>query len=218
MNTAFIVGAGDFCKSGLRPRPGDMVIAADGGYRALARAGIRPDLVLGDMDSLACPPRGIPLLRFPQRKDLTDMALAIRLAKNRGCTRFKLYGALGGRLDHAVANLQLLSSLAREGLRGVIIGRNMIIHALSAGQLSLPPLREGKSVSVLCWGEPATGVTLRGLSYPLRDAVLNAFEPLGVSNAATGRPIHISTRTGVVLVFLQTASRRNGSDNAAPSP
>ncbi|HOQ63798.1 MAG TPA: thiamine diphosphokinase, partial [Clostridia bacterium] len=90
MNTAFIVGAGGFCRAGLHPGPDDMVIAADGGYRALARAGIRPDLILGDMDSLARQPRGIPLLRFPRRKNLTDMALAIGLAKSRGYTRFKL--------------------------------------------------------------------------------------------------------------------------------
>ena len=205
MNTAFIVGAGGFCRAGLHPGPDDMVIAADGGYRALARAGIRPDLILGDMDSLARQPRGIPLLRFPRRKNLTDMALAIGLAKSRGYTRFKLYGALGSRLDHAIANLQLLSRLAQEGLRGVMIDRDVVIHALCAEQLSLPPLREGRRVSVLCWGDPATGVTLRGLSYPLQDATLNAFEPLGVSNAATGRPIHISTRTGVVLVFLQNS-------------
>jgi len=179
-----------------------MVIAADGGYRALARAGIRPDLILGDMDSLARQPRGIPLLRFPRRKNLTDMALAIGLAKSRGYTRFKLYGALGGRLDHSLANVHLLAGLGRAGMRGIIVAPEVTVLQVSDGVLTIPPLPKGTPVSVFAWGGSARGVTLSGLRYPLCEATLDPFIPLGVSNEATGGPVRVQVRDGTLIVTV----------------
>lgn len=200
--TAYIVGAGDFCDDSFHPGPGDLVIAADGGYDALLQAGLTAHLLLGDMDSIQTPPGGIPLLRFPKRKDETDMALGVRLARARGYARFKLYGALGGRLDHSLANLQLLAGLARDGLKGVIVSGDVLVHALCRGSLALPPQRPGKIVSVFSWGGPARGVSLKGLKYPLAGATLAADSALGVSNEALGLPIRVSVQEGVLLVVL----------------
>lgn len=200
--TAYLVGAGAFCPDGFHPGPDDLVIAADGGYEALHAHGLRADLVLGDMDSLRRKTPGIARLRFPARKDLTDMALGIALAKGRGFGRFKMYGALGGRLDHSLANLHLLAGLARQGHKAAIIAPDCLAMAVSGAGLRLPPLPGGRLVSVFCWGGPAGGVSLRGLKYPLTDAVLNAYEPLGVSNEATGKPIRIAAATGVLIVII----------------
>lgn len=201
--TAYIVGAGAFCRTGFDPGPRDLVIAADGGYDALRRAGLPAHLVLGDMDSISAAPGMLGQLRFPRHKDETDLALALRLARSRGFARFKLYGALGGRLDHSLANLHLLAGLASQGLRGVMVDPQALVYAQGPGCLALPPLPKGRLVSVFSWGGTASGVTLKGLKYPLHQARLQATQPLGVSNEALGLPIRVAVQAGVLLVVLQ---------------
>jgi len=200
--TAYITGAGAFTPRGFAPRASDTVIAADGGYVSLRQFGIRPALVIGDMDSITGLPGGIASLRFPRSKDLTDMALAIRLLQARGYRRFKLYGALGGRLDQSLANFQLLAGLSREGMRGIIIAPELTALSVSGGILTLPPLSKGIRVSVFAWGGEAKGVTLHGLRYPLNEAAIDPFTPLGVSNEATGGPVKVLVRFGTLIVTI----------------
>ncbi len=117
MPTCYIVGAGDFTPRGFAPVPGDLVLAADGGYRALYSLGYMPDLLLGDFDSLGdlpLPP-DLPVLRFPARKDDTDTGLALRHGLDRGFRDFALYGCAGGRVDHLLANLQSMARVSRLG-------------------------------------------------------------------------------------------------------
>ena len=117
MPTCYLVGAGDFTPRGFAPVPGDLVLAADGGYRALYSLGYTPDLLLGDFDSLGdlpLPP-DLPVLRFPARKDDTDTGLALRHGLDRGFRDFALYGCAGGRVDHLLANLQSMARVSRLG-------------------------------------------------------------------------------------------------------
>ena len=117
MPTCYVVGAGDFTPRGFAPGPGDLVVAADGGYRALYSLGYTPDLLLGDFDSLGdLPlPADLPVLRFPARKDDTDTGLALRHGLDRGFRDFALYGCAGGRVDHLLANLQSMARVSRLG-------------------------------------------------------------------------------------------------------
>ncbi|MCD8021752.1 MAG: thiamine diphosphokinase [Lachnospiraceae bacterium] len=91
----------------LSPEPGDLVIAADGGYRYLQKLGVEPDILMGDFDSLEIVPEHRHLIRHSPIKDDTDMALAVAWAEKAGYETFFLYGGLGGRLDHSLANLLL---------------------------------------------------------------------------------------------------------------
>ena len=186
----------------LAPVPGEaFVIAADGGLQHTEALGITPDVILGDFDSLGRIPQGENVLRHPVMKDDTDSMLALRLGLARGCTDFLLYGALdGARLDHTVANFQALDFLARQGGRGILVGRDYLAAVVRNGRLGFPAGAEG-IVSVFCQGEDAAGVTLRGLQYPLEDAVLTAGLPLGVSNHFTGAPAEISVARGSLLVL-----------------
>ena len=104
----YIFGAGDF--DGLEERPGaeDYVIAADGGYTACRRAGVEPQLLLGDFDSLAEVPALPHVERVPVEKDDTDMMLAIKRGLERGETLFHLYGGMGGqRTDHTLSLIHI---------------------------------------------------------------------------------------------------------------
>lgn len=117
MPTCYVVGAGDFTPRGFAPGPGDLVVAADGGYRALYSLGYTPDLLLGDFDSLGDVPlpADLPVLRFPVRKDDTDAGLALRHGLDLGFRDFALYGCAGGRVDHLLANFQSMARVSRLG-------------------------------------------------------------------------------------------------------
>lgn len=198
----YIVGAGDFTRRGLIPGRGDLLLAADGGLTALQKAGLTPDLLLGDMDSLNGPVSDVPVLRYPIKKDDTDMALAIRYAHERGFRHFRLYGASGGRQDHTQANLQLLAALAQERYEARLVAPDYTVYAVSGGTLYLTGLTAGRTVSVFCTGDTASGVTLRGLQWELTNARLLGTNPLGVSNRAAGEWASVGVRNGTLLVFV----------------
>ena len=148
----------------LTPVPGDLVIAADKGYETLSRLGVHPGLVVGDFDSLGSVPDHPQVLRLPRIKDETDTGFALRQGLKRGYRRFVLLGCLGGRLDHTVANLQLLSWLSAQGAQGVLLGEGEAAAVVTEGTLSFPASMEG-FVSVFCAGGTARGVTLEELPF-----------------------------------------------------
>ena len=129
--------------------------------------------------------------------------LAIREGLSRGYRAFTLYGALDGeRLDMTVANYQALMFLAREGARGVLVGRRFLAAVVRNGSLEFPAGVDG-TISVFCLGKDARGVTIRGLSYPLENAALTADFPLGVSNRFTGEPAEVTVKEGTLLILWE---------------
>ena len=197
MKRAVIFCAGDFAAQA--PESGDLVIAADGGLRHVEALGLKPDVILGDFDSLGYIPQNGQV--FPVEKDDTDSMLAARRGLELGCDRFIFYGALEGpRPDHALANYQTLQFLADHGARGVLVGTNTMVTVVKNGTLSLPALPEG-TVSVFCMGADAHGVSIRGLKYELEQGTLTAGFPLGVSNHFTGQPATVSVERGSLLIF-----------------
>lgn len=198
----YIFSAGSFYGLQRRPEPGDRVIAADGGWLACRKAGVRPELLLGDFDSLPELPDFPNLLRVPVEKDDTDTMLAVKTGLQWGERTFHLYGGMGGsRTDHTMANFQALLYLARWGAQGWLYGRDERYTAIHNGSLYLPA-RERGIVSVFCLGADARGVEISGAQYPLHEAVLTAELPLGVSNHFTGGPITISVKDGSLLIGI----------------
>ena len=197
----YVVGAGEFCPRGLTPGPGDLVIAADGGFAALEGLGRSPDLVVGDFGSLGHRPDHPHVVALPVEKDDTDMHSAIRLGWERGYRAFRLYGGTGGRIDHTLANIQSLAWLASQRGRGWLVGPDWTATVLSdGGALTLEAGRQG-TVSVFCLGDRAEGVDIQGLKYGLSDGVLTADYPLGVSNSFLGGESRVSVRRGKLLVL-----------------
>jgi thiamine pyrophosphokinase len=196
----FIAGAGDFC--GLEPpTQGDYIIAADGGYARLDALGIVPDLVIGDFDSLANAPDHPNIVRTPAAKDDSDVGLAVKAGLAQGCKNFIIDGGLGGRLDHTLANIQILIHLASQGARGFLVGCGASVTAITNSALQLESRTSGY-VSIFSAGGNAIGVTIEGLKYPLRDAVLTCRHPLGLSNEFIGKPATVSVRDGTLIVVI----------------
>ena len=184
------------------PAPGDLVVAADAGYRQLR--GVQPDYVVGDFDSLGYEPEGERILRHPAQKDDTDTLLAAKLGLSLGYVRFVLLGGVGGRLDHTLANIQTLAYLHAQGAKACLVSDAETIALLEDDTLRFRAGLRGV-VSVFAYGERATGVYERGLAYPLTDATLTDDFPLGVSNAFTGAPAEIAVGQGRLLVLWGAA-------------
>ena len=199
----FIVGAGEVSANlSLTLRPDDLLIAADGGLATVERMGLVPHLVIGDFDSLGARPNYPNTVVLPTVKDDTDMCAAIRLGRERGYTRFALYGGTGGRLAHTLANLQLLDGLAREDCRGFLVGDGTVATAVHGGALDFPAYMSGY-LSVFCTSGKAQGVTLSGLKYELDNETLTGSFPLGVSNEFVGVSACVEVAHGVLLTLWQ---------------
>ena len=113
-----------------------------------------------------------------------------------------VYGALGGRLDHTVANLQLLASFAERGLAVAAVGeRERIAFLVGPGELRLPALPSG-IVSVFSLTDVSTGVVEEGLKYGLDGVALTNRTSWGLSNELVGTPARIALESGTLAVFL----------------
>lgn len=199
--SCFIVGAGSFDGMSVWPESGDLVIAADGGYTYLNGLGIDPDVLMGDFDSLEqVPEEHRNLFRHSPIKDDTDMALAAAYGQENGYTRFFLYGGLGGRLDHTLANIQLLTGLSKSGMEAYLIGEGIILTVLTSGRISFNEKAEGM-ISVFALGDRAEQIWERGLKYSLSDAVMTNDKTLGVSNEFLGQNCSIEVGRGSLLIL-----------------
>lgn len=200
MGVCYIVGAGECPKLDFNKKDGDFVIAADGGCAYLERQGIMPDLIIGDFDSLESAPSGENIIRLNPVKDITDMDAAVQEGVKRGYSEFCLYGACGGRIDHTLANIQLVASLAQNKKRAYIRNGAQVITAVRNGSLCFDSSYKGY-VSVFSHSDKCEGVCLKGLKYPLENAVLSNSFPLGVSNEFLGVESEIIIGKGTAIVI-----------------
>lgn len=210
---AILMCAGEYEPVQIPHGEGDIVVAVDGGLQALLAQGIGPDLVLGDFDSLPESLRPFladleerapdKLLRLPREKDDTDTVHAARVCLARGYREFWLYGALGGRLDHTMANIQTLAWLKERGADGYLVGKNVLATVLEGEEVLLPAGFAG-TFSLFALDRKVSGVTLKGMKYPLEGAELANTFPLGVSNEVRAdRRASVSVGTGMALMILQ---------------
>lgn len=201
MKRCFIFAAGTYYGLRRRPEPGDLVLAADAGYRICQAEGIVPDLLLGDFDSMPQPDDGVKVCRAPVEKDDTDTMLAVKTGLAAQCDTFYMYGGTGGkRLDHTLANLQTLLYLRRRGARGWLYDDDFVWTALENESLTVEKTVEWGLFSAFCLGDRAEGVDEVGFQYPLKDAVLTPDFPVGVSNHILEPSAVITVRKGALAV------------------
>lgn len=185
-------------------RQADLTIAADRGLEAFSKAGLIPDLLLGDMDSvdksiLEHMLGSTQIERLPCEKDDTDGVHALDVAIARGADRITILGALGGRMDHAMANLMLLVRASRQGVMAEILDEQVRIVRV-CGEAVLHGAR-GDTVSLLPAGE-VTGVTLEGFYYHASEPLSFDFSyPLGVSNVVTQDVARVTAEHGDLLLY-----------------
>ncbi len=175
----------EFCKEYLDDV--DILICCDAGMAHTKALGLTPDYIVGDFDSASqdvldfYKEKNIPIRQFPTKKDQTDMQLGIHLALEKGATDLILFGGIGSRFDHTLANAHLLLGLLKKGIRARLVDQNNCVELVDK------PItvygRVGDLVSTIPLSMMVKGITLTGFAYPLinRDLALDD-ELVAVSN------------------------------------
>lgn len=219
-NAAHIFGASGSISEKVLPKQkheSSLYLAADGGLRLTKKAGITPDIFIGDFDSLdknkakSALDESTEVMSYPCEKDDTDTMLAIKLALKKGFRNFCLYGCLGGdRPDHTLASLQGLSYIAENGGQGFAFGAEgndgltPCITVIKNGSMKFPPDMQGY-FSVLADGGDCSGVTLKGCKYTLENGKLLCCDPMGVSNSfipGNSTEIRIGNGRATVIFYI----------------
>jgi thiamine pyrophosphokinase len=188
---------------------GARLVCADGGARAALALGLKPDVVIGDLDSLdeaqqaQLKALGCRLVVYPQAKDWTDLELALKLCVQEGATEIVILGALGGRLDQELANILLLLLHDLEDTPTRIVDERQEMF-VARHQVAIVG-QAGDIVSLIPLGGDATGIVTEGLLYPLRDEPLLSGPARGVSNVMTGEAARVTLKSGALLVVHSQA-------------
>lgn len=214
MGKCILIGAGDFTyKSGQSAfiTGDDYLIAVDGGYAHCEHMGIIPDLIVGDMDSLtddlqekiesirrANPEK---VCKLPCEKDDTDMLYALKQGLAKGYRKFVLYGSLGGRIEHTIANVQCLLYLKTKDAFGIMEDEKCSLFLLQNETMHFPKEKTG-FFSLFALQKQALGVTIRGMKYPLTNAAVTEDFPIGISNEFIGQEAFVTVEDGVVLAII----------------
>jgi thiamine pyrophosphokinase len=186
-------------------QPSDYLVCVDGGLRHLKSLGLKPHLVIGDLDSISpaevldLERECVRIQRYPVDKDETDLELALLAALKEGYRTLRLVAALGGRLDQTLGNLFLLTRpelsgcdvRMEDGLEEVFIIR---AQETVFGQ-------PGDTVSLLPLAGSVTGVVTWGLQFPLHGETLWFDRTRGVSNVMLENRAVVEVASGILLVI-----------------
>lgn len=200
MKKCIIIGAGVNFGLGFKIEDNDYIIAADAGYKYLQEAGITPHMVVGDFDTLKYVPDHPNIIQLKPEKDITDTWECVTQGFKKGYKEFHLYACMGGRVEHSIANIQLLTRIAEEGGIGYLYDDNRVLTVIKDSEIEFPS-KENGYISVFSLSDKSEGVTISGLKYEIENAELTNNFPLGVSNEYIGKPSKISVKKGILLII-----------------
>ncbi|HBX24464.1 MAG TPA: thiamine diphosphokinase [Desulfotomaculum sp.] len=185
----------------------DRIICVDGGAKYAAALKLIPDIIIGDMDSLAhqeldrLASLGAAVREYPPDKDDTDTALAVAEALSGSPEEIIIVGALGTRFDHSLANVHLLRVALDWGIQARIINEYNEISLVSPHLPTVVNGRPGELFSLLPLTEEVTGVNVKGARWPLENATFRIGNPYGVSNRLAAGKVVISLDSGLLLLI-----------------
>jgi thiamine pyrophosphokinase len=188
-------------------KPDDVYVGADRGALFLVQQGINPDIALGDFDSVDEAELELIVHNSkqlmtcdPVKKDLTDTEMAFNWALDQKPYEIIMYGALGTRFDHSIANIHLLlKAMLNHTICTIVDPYNRI--RLINQPLKLERSTRFNQVSLLPFSLEVTGITLQGFQYPLNEATLSIGQSLGISNRIIEPYGHILMKQGMLLVI-----------------
>jgi len=198
-------------------QPGDLLIAADGGARLCRQLDILPHVLIGDFDSLESDEldwfhsAGVQVIQHLQRKDFTDLELALRYALEQGFEQVLVLAALGSRWDQSLANLLLPAANGLEGMHiRLLDGRQEMVLA-RPGEETVIRGQAGDTVSLIPLASDARGVHTQGLEYPLSGERLDFGSTRGISNVLLADEGRVWLEEGLLMcVVIREQTRRSG--------
>jgi len=183
----------------------DYIICADGGAKHALELSIKPDIIIGDFDSLSKQEQKkfseeqIAYVKYKTEKDETDSELALQYALDKGFKTIFLFGILGSRIDHMLTNIFALDYLLSVKAAVTIIEGNQEIR-LIRNKIKLQG-KKGDLVSIIPFKSDAKKVTTKNLKYPLKNADLKFGYSRGISNVLEKDTAEISLASGSLLVI-----------------
>lgn len=208
MKKCIIIGAGDFREKEIIKNKDDLLIVADGGYLNFLKLDNYSlddiDILIGDFDSLDI--KNILLnsktkiIKLNPIKNDTDIVDACKYGLDMGYNEFYIYGCLGKRLEHSIANIQVLSYLKDHNSNGYLIDLNKVIRVIKNELISFDSSYKGY-ISVFSLYTKSSGVTLKNLKYELDNFELCENFPLGIDNEFIGLDSSIEVKDGKLLII-----------------
>ena len=187
---------------------GQNIIAGDRGLEALYKLKIIPNHVVGDFDSVSAEilefykkQSQITFHTFNSEKDNTDTDIALKLAIQLKSSKITILGALGKRMDHAIANIHILKDALEANIPCQIIDEHNRIYLINKEKTLEKDKVYGKYVSLIPLTSIVEGLTLTGFQYPLNDYTLPIGTSLGISNEIIGDIAHIKMDKGILIVI-----------------
>lgn len=202
MNKTYIIAGGDFDGFFEKLDDNDLIIAADRGYSHCLEYGINPDLIIGDFDS-ADKPDLSNVIKLNPVKDETDTKSAVLEAVDKGFKDITIYGALGGRISHSLANIRLALEFKKKGINVEIKSKSMRL-VIVEDEFSYQMSKEDDFyVSIFALSDEIRGLSIKGLYYQLDDYQMSIDDSLGVSNETCGKDFTISLDSGYILIVFE---------------
>lgn len=200
MKPCLIFSGGTVAGCEYLPEGYGLTISADAGYLNALKFGIVPDLCIGDFDTLnvSIDPR-CETIRVKPEKDDTDTMLCIKKAISLNYDSVYIYGAIGGRFDHTMANVQSLEYASLQGIKGYLIDSQNIVTVQGVGTETYRSIEGFKYFSILSLSERSV-LSSDGLKYRLDGTTLTRDFPLGVSNEILKGVADVTVLQGLVLV------------------
>lgn len=210
MNTLIVTGGRinkNFLKEILTGEHYDKIIAVDKGLETLDETEIKPDYIIGDFDSInkevlkKFENFDIPIEYLNPEKDFTDTHMGLKLAIDIKSNNITILGATGTRIDHLLANINVLKEALNQNINAKMIDENNTIFLINKNT-KLPLNKNYKYVSVIPLTSKLEGVDLKGFKYELDNATLEIGESIGVSNEQTADKATINIKKGIAIIIL----------------
>lgn len=212
MKQALIVTGGriepEFFGEYIRQQRVELVVAVDSGMRFFYEAKTNPDWIVGDFDSVEPAvlqyfeqQKGIDWIRLIPEKDDTDTEAALRRVIGAGYQQIHILGGTGSRLDHVLGNIQLLGIGLEQGVEILLVDSHNRIRMIDTELKIARAEQFGYFISLIPFTPKVTGLTLKGMKYPLTKYTMVCYNSLGVSNEIIEHEASISLDTGVLLVL-----------------
>lgn len=183
-----------------------IVVCCDSGMRHAFKLGIIPNVIVGDFDSADSSMINyfkrinVPFEAYPTHKDETDIEIGLDAAMKIGATDITIIGGIGSRMDHTMANCHLLLYLHKNGIDARMVDENNEIQVIDKKAKIFG--KAGDLVSLIPLSMEVSGITTKGLEYPLCSAVLTIDDRLiAVSNVMLGTIAEVTIEEGYLYVM-----------------
>ena len=181
-----------------------IIIAVDKGLESLHNINVNPDYIIGDFDSVSKDIldkySNTELVKLNPIKDFTDTHMALKLAIDLKADTITILGATGKRIDHALANINIMKEALEKDIKCKMIDTHNEIQLINS-YTELEKNTKYKYISLIPLTNKAEGITLKGFKYLLNNATLNIGHSIGVSNEQVDDIASINVSGGILILI-----------------